>query len=155
MSEQRKRVRPGANGVVLLVEDNEDARTIYGTYLRRSGYEVIEAPTLAAASAAYDARRPDVIVLDRGLPDGDGLDLARKWRRHGQVPIVMVTASGQRADVEEALFAGCDAFLTKPCPGDVLALHVDRAMLAARPTKKFAAVRPRSDPPPGSDPKSH
>ncbi len=101
----------------------------YASALRDAGFEVVEAATLHSAGNAMDAQRPDVIVLDRHLPDGDGLDFARRVRRStASVRIVMLTASGQRSDVEAALLAGCDAFLTKPCPGDVVVLHVERVL---------------------------
>ncbi|HEY8077034.1 MAG TPA: response regulator [Labilithrix sp.] len=118
--------------VVLLVEDHDEARAFYASALRAAGFEVIEAPTLHAAGATCETQRPDVIVLDRRLPDGDGLDFVRRVHRLTRpMPVVMLTASGQRSDVEAALVAGCDVFLTKPCPGDVLVLHVERVVGAA------------------------
>jgi DNA-binding response OmpR family regulator len=145
MSQRRPEVRPY---VILLVEDNEDARSIYAAYMRNAGHEVIEAATLDAASAAFDERRPDLVVLDRNLPDGDGLDLARRWRSiASEPPIIMVTASGQDSDMHAALGAGCDVFLTKPCTGDVLLLQIDRALGLANVNRRSGSVSRRSDPP--------
>jgi two-component system chemotaxis response regulator CheY len=120
-------------GVVLLVEDNQDALEIYGISLRAAGYEVIEAPTLAIAEDEATKRTPSVIVLDRNLPDGDGLERVALWRTNGLlagVPIIMLTASGSRTTEERAHFGERDAFLVKPCPGSVLVEHVGRAIAA-------------------------
>ncbi len=122
----------GAKKSVLVVEDNEDATVIYGVSLRHHGYEVVVVPTLEGARAAARARRPDVVVLDCRLPDGDGIGLLEEWRRPdapmAKIPVVVVTASGVRQDVSAAMAAGADVFVQKPCPGDVLAAYVDRAL---------------------------
>ena len=126
---------------MLLVEDNPDALEMYAVGLRAAGYEVVEAPTLSVAEEKAELLRPHVIVLDRNLPDGDGLDLAARWRRirlFDSVPIIMLTASGARADVERSLFAGCDVFLTKPCTPAMLVQHVERAIATSTPTRRFA-----------------
>jgi DNA-binding response OmpR family regulator len=129
---------------VLLVEDNVDAMEIYAGSLRFAGYDVIEAPTLEEARAAVRAQRPDVVVLDCRLPDGDGLSMLECWRRSGdamrEVPVIVVTASVHRQDVDAALLAGADQFVPKPCPGNVLALHVGRALDKSRPSARLRRV---------------
>lgn len=130
----------GKRACVLLVEDNEDARIIYTASLRHAGYEVVEAPSLKEARAAAIARRPDVVVLDCRLPDGDGLELLAAWRRAPDMlglPVVVVTASRERQDLEAAVLAGADIFVAKPCPGDELALHVGRAISGARTSDRL------------------
>jgi len=130
---------------VLLVEDDLDARTIYGTTLRYVGYRVIEAPTVSDAKKAVRAFLFDAVVLDCRLPDGDGLDLLNVWRDTimGRVPVVVVTAHKEHHEVEAAQMVGADAFVPKPCPGDVLAAHVDRIIRAGGPTRRLRApVRP-------------
>ena len=126
---------------ILLVEDNCDALDIYATSLRFVGYEVDEASTIAEAEALVRAERPDAVVLDCRLPDGDGLGLLERWRRRGSamidVPVVVVTASGVRQDVEAALLAGADVFVPKPCPGNVLAMHVERALTGKRASARL------------------
>jgi DNA-binding response OmpR family regulator len=114
---------------VLVVEDDPDARYIYASCLKHAGFDVMQAATAREAAEAVQKRVPEVVVLDRRLPDRDGLDLARQWRRFAtsamaKVPIIVLTAFTNRPDVEAALEAGCDAFLGKPCPGHVLAGHV-------------------------------
>jgi two-component system, OmpR family, response regulator len=131
---------------VLLVEDNIDALTIYAASLRYAGYDVIEAPTIAEATAAVLERRPDIVVLDCRLPDGDGLMLLESWRRKRSsgsmkdVPVIVLTASAHRQDIDAALLAGADQFVPKPCPGNVLAMHVARALDGTRPSARLRKV---------------
>lgn len=138
--------RPRPPGVVLVVEDNDDAIDIYGSTLRHHGYEVIFATTLADARELARMRRPDVVVLDCRLPDGDGIGLLEHWRRRGspmsKVPVIVVTASGVRQDVSAALAAGADVFVQKPCPGDVLTAYVDRAMRGTFRSGEMPKVTP-------------
>jgi DNA-binding response OmpR family regulator len=126
---------------VLLVEDNVDALDVYGASLRHAGHEVIEADTLERAEAAVRDAIPDVVVLDCRLPDGDGLGLLERWREEAsamsEVPVIVVTASHHPEDVGAALLAGADVFVPKPCPGNVLALHVARALQGNRASARL------------------
>jgi DNA-binding response OmpR family regulator len=135
---------PAHRRLVLLVEDNDDARDIYASSLRFAGYDVDEAESIQQAEDHVRARRPDVVVLDCRLPDGDGLGLLERWRRHGavmsEVPVVVVTASETRQEVEAALLAGADIFVPKPCPGNVLAMHVERALTRTRTSTSLRRV---------------
>ena len=116
---------------VLLVEDNADLRALYGEALRASGLIVDEVESVEGALRFAARLPPDLVLLDRGLPDGDGWRVARSLKadeatRH--VPIVAFTSHRERADVEVALVAGCDAFLEKGCSTEALVRHV-RGML--------------------------
>ncbi len=132
--------------VVLLVEDHADLRELYGTAMRESSFLVYEVVTVREALVLADRLRPDLVLLDRHLPDGDGWDVARALKaneasRH--VPIVAFTSHRERADVEGALVAGCDAFLEKGCSPEALVRHV-RGMLglpldATRPVAAHAS----------------
>jgi two-component system phosphate regulon response regulator PhoB len=130
--------------LVLLVEDNVDALDIYGSSLRHAGFDVVEAPSIGDARSAVLAQRPDIVVLDCRLPDGDGLMLLERWRksdaRMKDVPVIVLTASVHRQDVDAALLAGADQFVPKPCPGNVLALHVERALDGSRPSARLRRV---------------
>jgi DNA-binding response OmpR family regulator len=132
--------------VVLLVEDNDDARELYAAALREAGYYVVEAEDVASAQSAVDALSPDVVVLDCRLPDGDGLAVLQTWRASRtsmeKVPVIILTASAHRQDVEAALLAGADQFVPKPCPANVLALHVKRALDGTRPSARLRRVVP-------------
>ncbi len=99
---------------VLLVEDDEGTRAELVRNLRGHGYQVAEAATAAAALRAWAARRPDAVLLDLGLPDRDGLDVIRRIRKEGTVPIVVLSARGGEATKVEALERGADDYVTKP-----------------------------------------
>ena len=136
--------RPTVRKTVLLVEDNIDARAIYGAALRHRGYRVIEAPTLKDASDAVRAFLPDVVVLDCRLPDGNGLELLNRWRDSvmARVPVIVVTAHRERLNIDAATMAGADVFVAKPCTGDALTAHVERALASGAATRRMRAVTP-------------
>jgi putative two-component system response regulator len=128
---------------VLLVEDNLEARQITGATLRHVGYDVVEADSIAAANAAAAGSKPDVVLLDCRLPDGDGLELVRVWRddpRMRDVSVVVLTAFYARQDMEAALLAGVDAFLVKPCPANVLAMQIERVLSGQRPSASMRKI---------------
>jgi len=119
--------------VVLLVEDNADLRDLYGNVMRDAGLLVDEVVTVMEAIELAERLHPDIVVLDRHLPDGDGWDVARALKASAsealrRVPIIAFTSHNERADVEGALVAGCDAFVEKGCPPASLVRHV-RGML--------------------------
>lgn len=108
--------------LVLVVEDDPPLRRFLRTALVAHGFRVIETATLGEATVAVTTHNPEVIVLDLGLPDGDGLDLVRRVREWSALPIVVVSARGREADKVEALDAGADDYLTKPFgTGELLA----------------------------------
>src|SRR5664279_6356488 len=99
---------------LLVVEDEEPTRRSLTNYLVRRGYRVDEAATAAEALRAWDAHRPDVILLDLGLPDLDGVDVIRRIRRAASTPIIVVSARGDERDKIAGLDAGADDYLSKP-----------------------------------------
>jgi two-component system KDP operon response regulator KdpE len=99
---------------LLVVEDEEPTRRSLSNYLVRRGYRVDEAATAAEALRAWDAHRPDVILLDLGLPDLDGVDVIRHIRRAATTPIIVVSARGDERDKIAGLDAGADDYLSKP-----------------------------------------
>jgi two-component system KDP operon response regulator KdpE len=99
---------------VLLVEDDEPTRSAVGGNLRGHGYRVAEAGSVAEALRAWDADRPDIILLDLGLPDGDGSTQIRRLRRDTTTPILVLSARGLEHDKVGALDAGADDYVTKP-----------------------------------------
>jgi two-component system KDP operon response regulator KdpE len=100
--------------VVLIVEDDEADRAAIAGNLRARGHEVDEAADVRGALRAWDNRRPDVILLDLGLPDFDGQAVIRRVRREATTPIIVVSARGREEDRVAALDAGADDYLTKP-----------------------------------------
>ena len=108
--------------LVLLVEDERSIADPFSHALQRAGFRTSVAGTAAEALALAGASRPDVIVLDLGLPDGDGRDVCRRIRRDSQVPIIMVTASGTVTDRVVGLELGADDYVVKPfSTGEVIA----------------------------------
>ena len=121
-------MKHGAGPVLLVVEDDEDARRLVVTYLRRRGYQVDEAGDGGAALRRWDANRADLILLDLGLPDVDGVDVIRRIRRESTAPIIIVSARGEERDRIAGLEAGADDYLTKPFSIDELNARI-RAVL--------------------------
>ena len=108
--------------LVLIIEDEPPLRRYLRTTLQAHGYQVEEAATGQEGRARVVDLAPDVILLDLGLPDGDGLDLARELREWSRIPIIIVSARGQEEDKILALDVGADDYLTKPFgSGELLA----------------------------------
>jgi two-component system, OmpR family, KDP operon response regulator KdpE len=99
---------------LLLVEDDEAMRASVAANLAAHGYRVAEAPTAGDALRRWDAERPDAILLDLGLPDGDGGSIIRRVRREATTPILVLSARGSEPDKVAALEAGADDYVTKP-----------------------------------------
>jgi two-component system KDP operon response regulator KdpE len=99
---------------VLLVEDDEPARDALAANLRAHGYAVRSAEDGAAGLRLWEARRPDVVLLDLGLPDMDGESLIRRIRRDATTPILVLSARDQERDKVKALDLGADDYVTKP-----------------------------------------
>lgn len=100
---------------LLLVEDEPELARRLGDRLRGAGYAVDLAATYVEAECWPDVDKMDAVVLDLGLPDGDGLDLVRHWRaRRVDCPILILTARGSWQDKVEGLNAGADDFVVKP-----------------------------------------
>jgi two-component system, OmpR family, KDP operon response regulator KdpE len=99
---------------LLVVEDDEPTRRAVVTNLASHGYIVVEAPDGAEALRSWEAGRPDLIVLDLGLPDVDGSRVIRHVRRDSTTPILILSARGAERDKVAALEAGADDYVTKP-----------------------------------------
>jgi two-component system KDP operon response regulator KdpE len=99
---------------LLLVDDDDVTRAAVAANLATHGYAVDEAADGSSALRALDAMRPDLIVLDLGLPDLDGVTIIRRVRRDAVTPILVLSARGQESDKIEALEAGADDYVTKP-----------------------------------------
>jgi len=99
---------------ILVVEDEPSIAQIAADYLRHGGFGVITASNGIDALTQARAQRPDLIVLDLGLPNLDGVEVARTLRREGDVPIIMLTARIDEADRLAGLELGADDYVTKP-----------------------------------------
>ena len=99
---------------VLVVEDDDEIRRFVRTSLTNEGFNVFEAVSMSAGLVETGTRRPELVVLDLGLPDGDGVDFIRDVRSWSTVPIVVLSARTEETDKVRALDAGADDYLTKP-----------------------------------------
>jgi two-component system KDP operon response regulator KdpE len=103
---------PGAH--LLFVEDDVATREPIAANLGAHGYRVAEVGSAGEATRAWEARRPDLILLDLRLPDRDGLTIVRRVRREATTPILVLSARGEERDRVTALEQGADDYLTKP-----------------------------------------
>jgi len=99
---------------VLVVEDEADIRRFVRLALDSEGHEVFEADGVQRALIEAGTRRPDLMVLDLGLPDGDGVDVIRGLRGWSSIPVIVLSARSTEADKVQALDAGADDYLVKP-----------------------------------------
>lgn len=99
---------------ILLVDDEPELRRMVASLLTGAGYEVAEAADCAQARAAMAARRPDAVLLDVMLPDGDGFSLLPELRRFGDVPVLYLSARDEDAARLQGLGLGADDYITKP-----------------------------------------
>ena len=113
---------------VLVVEDEIEIARIVRDYLRNAGFEVIVVGDGGSAVASVRSAKPDLLVLDLGLPGRDGLDVAREIRRWSDTPIVMLTARGDETDRVVGLELGADDYVVKPFSPKELVARV-RAVL--------------------------
>jgi two-component system KDP operon response regulator KdpE len=98
----------------LLVEDEPQIRRFVRIALEEEGWQIFEAATLQRGLIDAGTRTPDLIVLDLGLPDGDGIDFITDIRKWSNVPVIVLSARVNEADKIRALDAGADDYLTKP-----------------------------------------
>lgn len=133
---------------VLVVEDDREMRALMQSALTVEGFEVQTAVSVSEASALLHNDLPEVIVLDLGLPDGDGVELVREVRKNHALPILVVSARHQEAQKIKLLDAGADDYITKPFSvGELLARirvalrHRGTALAAAVTTHEFDDLR--------------
>ena len=99
---------------VLIIEDEHAIRRFLRTALEADGMRVFEAETLQRGLIEAATRKPDLAILDLGLPDGDGIDFIRDLRQWSQMPIIVLSARSEEHDKIAALDAGADDYLSKP-----------------------------------------
>lgn len=137
---------------ILLVEDDRGARLGVRTYLETYGYDVEEAETCAGAISRMASERPDVVVLDYALPDGNALDVLRTLKTQGiDVPIVVLTGHGSIELAVTAIKEGAEQFLTKPIELASLTVVLDRIIEHQQNTRQADAVRLRTPSGPVTD----
>ena len=115
--------------LILVVEDDKSVRNLIVTTLKTQNYRYAEAPTGEEAIIQAASHNPDVILLDLGLPDMEGVEVIEKVRSWSNVPIIVISARSEDADKIAALDAGADDYLTKP-------FSVDELMARLRATQR-------------------
>lgn len=117
--------------LVLLVEDDRDSREMYAFALGMAGFQTAEAGTMGEARTAVVALRPDVLVTDLTLPDGDGWQLCSELRadeRLRDTIMIALTGHSGQDEMAAAAAAGCSKVLVKPCTPDLLASEIASAI---------------------------
>jgi len=124
--------------VAVVIEDDGQIRRFLKATLEENGFKYVEADTAQKGLIQCETQMPDIIVLDLGLPDMDGLEVIERVREWTKVPIVVLSARGQEKDKVAALDGGADDYLTKP-------FGVDELMARLRVALRHAARRESSD----------
>ncbi|MGQ0718433.1 MAG: response regulator transcription factor [Pseudonocardiales bacterium] len=134
-----------AGGVVLVVDDDVMVRDVVGRYLGRAGYHVTVTGDGEEALRVAGATPPDLVVLDLMLPGLPGLEVCRRLRAAGPVPVVMLTALGEEEDRIAGLELGADDYITKPFSPRELVLRVTSVLRRARSPQPVKALPPVTD----------
>jgi two-component system KDP operon response regulator KdpE len=132
---------PPAGPLLLIVEDDDETRRVLVREVQTRGYRVDEAPDGRTALERWALRRPDLVLLDLGLPDLDGLDLIRRFRREAATPIVILSGRYEEKEKVEALERGADDYVTKPFGVDELHARLRVALRHAAGPVADAAAR--------------
>ena len=117
---------------ILLVEDEANIRTFVSTMLETAGYQTILAETCDRAQMMYSSHLPDLIILDLGLPDRDGMELLEWVRRNSLTPVIVLSARTGEMDKVLALDAGANDYVTKPFGAAELLARVRSALRNSR-----------------------
>jgi two-component system phosphate regulon response regulator PhoB len=128
-----------AKELILVVDDEEDIRELVTLNLGREGYQVLACDTGECALETSRTKKPDLIVLDLMLPGLDGLEVCRRLKADPdtrQIPVVMLTAKGEEADIVAGLEIGADDYVTKPFSGRVLVARVRRLLRKPPPGRE-------------------
>ncbi len=113
---------------VLVVEDEPGIRAVVRVMLQSASYRVVEADSAARAEIEARTHRPDLLIVDLGLPDGDGVDVIRRVRAWSPVPIIVLSARTMEEQKVAALDAGADDFVSKPFGSPELLARVRAAL---------------------------
>ncbi|MBL4690668.1 MAG: response regulator transcription factor [Rhodospirillales bacterium] len=133
------------NKHLLIVEDDELVQSLLAAYMQSEGFKVSLATTGKEMLACIDSEVIDLVLLDLGLPDEDGLVLARQIRARSSLPIIVVTARKDQKDRLAALEIGADDYLTKPFDPEELALRVRNLLSRVGEGNADKALRQRTE----------
>lgn len=113
---------------VLVVEDEANIRNFVGMILETAGYQVLPAKNYKSGMLVFSSHCPDLVILDLGLPDRDGLEFIEEIRRNSGVPIIILSARSQESDKVAALDLGANDYITKPFGTAELSARVRAAL---------------------------
>ncbi|MDE6602457.1 MAG: response regulator transcription factor [Lachnospiraceae bacterium] len=99
---------------ILVIEDEKNIRHLISALLEADGYQTVPARDFSNGKMLYFSHRPDLVILDLGLPDGDGTDLLREIRKDSLIPVIVLSARMDESDKVEALDLGANDYVTKP-----------------------------------------
>lgn len=122
---------------ILLVEDNPHIMKINAEMLTMRGYEILKATTIAQCIETLRWHPVDLIVLDVMLPDGNGIDLCRRLKKHYPVPILFLSALGENQDIVEGLRAGGDDYLVKPYDLEVFVARIEARVRGSAEKRRY------------------
>jgi len=131
------------NILILVVEDDAPVRNLIGTTLKTHGYDYMTASNGESAVMQASSHNPDVVLLDLGLPDIDGVDVIKKIRTWSEMPIIVISARAEDKDKIDALDAGADDYLTKPFSVEELLARIrvtERRLSAIQSSNKSESV---------------
>lgn len=117
--------------LILLVEDSKKVQNYNRRMLEDEGFAVETIFTLGGTRAFLALQKPEIIVLDIGMPDGNGLDFLREFRETSKIPVLMLTGYGADKDIVLGFNAGCDDYLTKPYTFNVLLARLNCLLKSA------------------------
>jgi two-component system KDP operon response regulator KdpE len=133
-------MNPGHMNTVLLVEDDPSLRRAVRTSLRVRDFDVLETASGQDALVLVVDRRPDIVLLDLGLPGIDGLEVLRRLRVFSDLPVIVLTARDRQSDKVGALDAGADDYITKPFDPDELIARIRAALRRAPNAQAVNAI---------------
>ncbi|AWK44477.1 two-component system response regulator KdpE [Photorhabdus sp. HUG-39] len=133
------------NNTILIIEDEKEIRRFVRLALEGEGYRVFDSDTLKWGLIEAGTRKPDLIILDLGLPDGDGINLIRDLRQWSAIPVIVLSARDKEADKVAALDVGADDYLSKPFGISELLARVRVALRRFARTNKEESIVHFSD----------
>jgi len=116
---------------ILLIEDNEDVQDLNKSMLEDEGFTVKTVMTLDEARNFIEQQIPDAIILDIGMPDGNGLDFLREFRKSSKIPVLLLTGFGEDTDIIKGYDNGCNDYLPKPYTFGVLLARLKNLLQSA------------------------
>ena len=121
---------------ILILEDDENLSRGIAFTFQKDGYHTVSAGSIIEGKRALEQYKPDLLILDLGLPDGNGMDLCKEIRTSSKVPIIMLTACDLETDEVSGLLAGADDYITKPFSLSILRARVEALLRRTEPTSR-------------------